>query len=51
LGDREIAVGRDSVVFIPAEVAHSIEADTGTLLSFYAISAPAFSPDDYVLVK
>lgn len=51
LGDRVIAVGRDSVIFIPAEVAHSIEADAGTLLSFYAISAPAFSPDDYVLVK
>jgi uncharacterized protein len=51
LGDRVIAVGRDSVIFIPAEVAHSIEADSSTLLSFYAISAPAFSPDDYVLVK
>jgi predicted cupin superfamily sugar epimerase/quercetin dioxygenase-like cupin family protein len=51
LGDRVVAVGRDSIVFIPAEVAHSIEADTSTLLSFYAISAPAFSPEDYVLIK
>lgn len=51
LGDRVVAVGRDSIVFIPAELAHSIEADTSTLLSFYAISAPAFSPEDYVPVK
>jgi mannose-6-phosphate isomerase-like protein (cupin superfamily) len=51
LADRVIAVSRDSIVFIPAEVVHSIEADTSTLLSFYAISAPAFTPEDYVLVK
>lgn len=51
LGDRTTAVGRDSIVFIPAEVAHSIEADTNTLLSFYAISAPAFAPEDYVQIK
>jgi predicted cupin superfamily sugar epimerase len=51
LGDRVAEVSRDSIIFIPAEVAHSIEADDGTLLSFYAICAPAFAPDDYVLVK
>jgi mannose-6-phosphate isomerase-like protein (cupin superfamily) len=45
-----IHVGRDSIAFIPAGDRHSIEADQNAALSFYAISAPAFSPDDYVLV-
>jgi mannose-6-phosphate isomerase-like protein (cupin superfamily) len=44
-------VTRDSTVFIPAEVVHSIEADAKSSMSFYAISAPAYSPDDYVAVK
>jgi predicted cupin superfamily sugar epimerase/quercetin dioxygenase-like cupin family protein len=43
-------VGPGSTVFIPATVPHSIEADTGNDLVFLAISAPAFTPDDYVLV-
>jgi predicted cupin superfamily sugar epimerase/mannose-6-phosphate isomerase-like protein (cupin superfamily) len=51
LADKVIPVGRDSIVFIPAEEVHSIEADTANTLSFYAISAPAFAPEDYVLVK
>ncbi len=51
LGDEVFPVTRDSTVFIPAESVHSIEADAKSTLSFYAISAPAFSPDDYVLVK
>jgi hypothetical protein len=30
---------------------HSIEADSNSSLVFLAISAPAFTPDDYVLVQ
>jgi hypothetical protein len=51
LGDEVTAVSADSTVFIPAEVKHSIEASAGSLLEFYAVSAPAFAPEDYVLVK
>ena len=51
LADKVMAVGRDSAVFIPAEVVHSIEADVNSTLSFYAISAPAFAPEDHVSVN
>jgi predicted cupin superfamily sugar epimerase/mannose-6-phosphate isomerase-like protein (cupin superfamily) len=44
-------VGPSSVVFIPAGERHSIEADTRSSLIFFAISAPAFTPEDYVVVK
>jgi predicted cupin superfamily sugar epimerase/mannose-6-phosphate isomerase-like protein (cupin superfamily) len=44
-------VGPGSTVFIPATLSHSIEADPGNDLVFLAISAPAFTPQDYVLVK
>jgi mannose-6-phosphate isomerase-like protein (cupin superfamily) len=43
-------VGPGSTVFIPATVPHSIEANPGNELVFLAISAPAFTPEDYVLV-
>jgi predicted cupin superfamily sugar epimerase/mannose-6-phosphate isomerase-like protein (cupin superfamily) len=43
-------VGPGSTVFIPATVPHSIEADAGNELVFLAISAPAFTPEDYVSV-
>jgi len=51
LGNGSTAVGPDSTVFIPAGVSHSIEADSGSLLEFFAVSAPAFAPEDYVVVK
>jgi mannose-6-phosphate isomerase-like protein (cupin superfamily) len=51
LGDQVVPVGQGSTMFIPAEVVHSIEANAGSTLSFYAISAPAYSPDDYVAIK
>jgi len=51
LADQIVPIGQDSTVFIPAEVVHSIKAAAGSTLSFYAISAPAFSSDDYVTVK
>jgi mannose-6-phosphate isomerase-like protein (cupin superfamily) len=43
-------VGPGSTVFIPATQPHSIAADPGNELVFLAISAPAFTPEDYVLV-
>jgi predicted cupin superfamily sugar epimerase/quercetin dioxygenase-like cupin family protein len=43
-------VGPGSTVFIPATVPHSIEASPGNDLVFLAISAPAFTPEDYVWV-
>ena len=44
-------VGPGSTVFIPATVPHSIESDPSNELVFLAISAPAFTPEDYVPVK
>jgi predicted cupin superfamily sugar epimerase/mannose-6-phosphate isomerase-like protein (cupin superfamily) len=44
-------VGPGSVAFIPAAMVHSIQADADGSLTFYAISAPAYEPDDYVRVE
>jgi uncharacterized protein len=46
-----VPVGPGSTVFIPAQKPHSIEADSSNTLIFFAISAPAFTPADYVLDK
>jgi predicted cupin superfamily sugar epimerase/mannose-6-phosphate isomerase-like protein (cupin superfamily) len=51
LGDKSTAVTAGSTVFIPAGEAHSIQADPNSTLRFYAVSAPAFSPEDYVVLK
>jgi predicted cupin superfamily sugar epimerase/quercetin dioxygenase-like cupin family protein len=51
LGNEVTSVRADSTVFIPPEVPHSIEAGADSLMEFYAVSAPAFAPEDYVLVK
>jgi len=51
LGDKVTPVVAESTVFIPAGETHSIEADPNSTLSFYAVSAPAYSPEDYVAVK
>jgi predicted cupin superfamily sugar epimerase/mannose-6-phosphate isomerase-like protein (cupin superfamily) len=51
LDEKVMPIGPSSVVFIPAGQRHSIEADVNGALIFFAISAPAFSLDDYVLVK
>ncbi len=50
LRDSVTAVKVDSTVFIPAGEPHSIQAALGSTLTFYAVSAPAFSPEDYELV-
>ena len=39
-----------SIVFLAPEVRHSITAAADAPLEFYAVSTPAFSPDDYVPV-
>lgn len=44
-------VAPGSTVFIPATLAHSIESDPSNDLVFLAISAPAFTPEDYVPVR
>jgi predicted cupin superfamily sugar epimerase/mannose-6-phosphate isomerase-like protein (cupin superfamily) len=43
------AVRAGSTVFVPPLAPHSVEADADQTLVFYAISAPAFTPDDYVI--
>jgi uncharacterized protein len=45
LGDKVSPVNAESTVFIPAGEVHSIQADPNSTLTFYAISAPAFSPE------
>jgi uncharacterized protein len=51
LQDVATQVGLGSTVFIPAMQPHSIEAGPNESLVFLAISAPAFTPQDYVLVQ
>jgi uncharacterized protein len=51
LDTRVESVSAGFVVFIPALVPHSIEADANSTLSFLAVSAPSFTPEDYVAVK
>jgi predicted cupin superfamily sugar epimerase/mannose-6-phosphate isomerase-like protein (cupin superfamily) len=51
MGDQVTAVNTGSTVFIPAGEVHSIQADPHSTLRFYAISAPAFSPEDYVVLQ
>jgi predicted cupin superfamily sugar epimerase/mannose-6-phosphate isomerase-like protein (cupin superfamily) len=51
LDGKVMPVGPSSVVFIPAGQRHSIEADMNGSLIFFAISAPAFTAEDYVVVK
>ena len=51
LDGRTFPVATGSAVFIPAREPHSIEAGATDRLTFLAISAPAFTPQDYVAVK
>lgn len=45
-----IPVQAGSIVALPPGVRHSLTAAADAVLEFYAITAPAFSPDDYVPV-
>jgi mannose-6-phosphate isomerase-like protein (cupin superfamily) len=51
LGSEVLPVSPGSVVFIPPGAVHAIEADANSTLTFLAISAPAFTPDDYAVVE
>lgn len=51
VGSQEVAVEPGSVVVIPPEAPHSLRAAETAGLHFYAISAPAFTPEDYVVVE
>jgi predicted cupin superfamily sugar epimerase/mannose-6-phosphate isomerase-like protein (cupin superfamily) len=47
LASEVLPVSPGSVVFIPPGAVHAIEADANSTLTFLAISAPAFTPEDY----
>lgn len=51
LGSEIARVGAGSTVVIKPTVPHSIRASSRGPLSFYAISVPAFSPEDYVITQ
>jgi uncharacterized protein len=48
LGEEASSVTTGSVVVIPAGLKHSLTAAPDSSLEFYALTWPAFSPDDYV---
>jgi len=49
LDGKVTTVAAGATVIIKPKVRHSIKAAAGEALSFYAISVPAYSPEDYVL--
>jgi predicted cupin superfamily sugar epimerase/quercetin dioxygenase-like cupin family protein len=51
LAGKEHEVHAGSVVMIEPQVEHSIRANASSEISFYAVSVPAFSPDDYVIAQ
>ncbi len=51
VGDVTSPVEPGTIVFLAPEVRHAITAAADSALEFYAVSTPAFSPDDYVPVK
>src|SRR6202165_2910937 len=48
LDGRTLAVRANSMIYLPAGDEHEIRAAAAQGLEFFAITAPAFSPDDYV---
>ena len=51
VGAGEMTVAPGSLVVIPPRAEHSLQAGPSGSLHFYAISAPAFSPEDYVVTS
>jgi len=49
VGSRETAVVPGTVVVVPPRAEHWLQAGSAGNLHFYAISAPAFRPEDYVV--
>jgi predicted cupin superfamily sugar epimerase/mannose-6-phosphate isomerase-like protein (cupin superfamily) len=50
VGEQNSPVEAGTVVFLAAGVRHSLTAAADSALEFYAVSSPAFSPEDYVAV-
>jgi hypothetical protein len=50
VGEEASPVVAGSVVVLKPQMKHSLTAAADSALEFYAITVPAFSPDDYVLV-
>lgn len=51
LGTEASPVTAGSILVIKPQVQHSLTAAADSLLEFYAITVPAFSPDDFVMVR
>jgi uncharacterized protein len=51
VGERQMNVAPGSVVIVPPRAEHSLQAASSGSLHFYAVSAPAFSPEDYVVTS
>jgi predicted cupin superfamily sugar epimerase/mannose-6-phosphate isomerase-like protein (cupin superfamily) len=51
VGARETTVFPGSVVIVPPRAEHSLQAGSAASLHFYAVSAPAFAPGDYVVTS
>jgi uncharacterized protein len=51
VGARETTVVPGSVVMVPPRAEHSLQAASSGSVHFYAVSAPAFSPEDYVVTS
>ncbi len=50
VGEQSSPVEPGTAVFLAAGIRHSLTAAADSTLEFYAVSTPAFSPDDYVPV-
>ena len=51
VGARETTVMPGSVIIVPPRAEHSLQAGSAGSLHFYAVSAPAFAPADYVVTS
>jgi uncharacterized protein len=51
VGSRQTTVVPGTVVIVPPRTEHSLQAAASGNLHFYAVSAPAFSPQDYVVTS
>ena len=51
VGSHQTTVVPGTVVIVPPRAEHSLQAAASGSLHFYAVSAPAFSPEDYVVTS
>jgi uncharacterized protein len=51
VGTRETVVVPGTVVVVPPRAEHWLQAGSAGILHFYAVSAPAFRPEDYVVTS